>query len=92
MILRLVCAVATPWKLDRKIKLYVVLEKPLGSFDAAEEEKILIDYAKEQMNRWSVPVKVEFVSDFPMTKFNKVDYRLLEKQELSRANEKKQAE
>ncbi|MDD2248824.1 MAG: class I adenylate-forming enzyme family protein [Methanocorpusculum sp.] len=87
-----VCAVATPWKLDRKIKLFVVPEKPLGSFDAAEEEKLLIEYAKEQMNRWSVPVKVEFVADLPMTKFNKIDYRLLEKQELSRANEKKQAE
>ena len=87
-----VCAVATPWKLDRKIKLFVVPEKPLGSFDAAEEEKLLIDYAKEQMNRWSAPVKVEFVSDLPMTKFNKIDYRLLEKQELSRANETKKAE
>ncbi len=87
-----VCAVATPWKLDRKIKFFVVLEKPLGSFDAAEEEKILIDYAKDQMNRWSVLVKVEFVADLPMTKFNKIDYRLLEKQEQARANENKQAE
>ncbi|HJJ29933.1 MAG TPA: class I adenylate-forming enzyme family protein [Methanocorpusculum sp.] len=87
-----VCAVATPWKLDRKIKLYVVSEKPLGSFDTGEEEKILIGYAKDRMNRWSVPAQVEFVSDLPMTKFNKVDYRLLEKQEQTRANEKKKAE
>ena len=87
-----VCAVATPWKLDRKIKLYVVPEKPLGSFDAGEEEKILIGYAKDQMNRWSVPVQVEFVSDLPMTKFNKVDYRFLEKQEQTRADERTKAE
>ncbi|MDD2470243.1 MAG: class I adenylate-forming enzyme family protein [Methanocorpusculum sp.] len=87
---RLVCAVSTPWKQDRKIKLYVVPEKPIGSFDAAGEEKILITYAKGLLNHWSVPVKVEFVQSLPMTKFNKVDYRLLEKQELARVKDKKQ--
>jgi long-chain acyl-CoA synthetase len=37
-------------------------------------------------------VKVEFVQNLPMTKFNKVDYRLLEKQEQKKADETKQAE
>ena len=87
-----VCAVTIPWKLDRKIKLFVVPEKPLDSFNADEEEKIIIEYAKGLMNHWSIPVKVEFVQNLPMTKFNKVDYRLLEKQEQKKADETKQAE
>jgi long-chain acyl-CoA synthetase len=87
-----VCAVAIPWKLDRKIKLFVIPEKPLDTFDACDEEKILIEYAKGSMNHWSVPVKVEFVQTLPMTKFNKVDYRLLEKQEQEKVVEMKHAE
>ncbi len=79
-----VCAVSTPWKHDRKIKLFVVLNE---GADPATIEGELISYAREHMNRWSVPVKVAVIDALPLTKFNKVDYLLLEKQELAKAKE-----
>ena len=48
-------------------------------------EKELISYAKDKLNRWSLPVRVAVIDEMPMTKFAKVDYRLLEKQEADRA-------
>ncbi|MDO5844358.1 MAG: class I adenylate-forming enzyme family protein [Methanocorpusculum sp.] len=81
-----VCAVTTPWKDNRKIKLFVVLNE---GANAATVESDLIEFAKKSgLSRWSIPVKVEVVEALPMTKFSKVDYMLLEKQELE--NSKKQ--
>ncbi|MDO5846526.1 MAG: class I adenylate-forming enzyme family protein, partial [Methanocorpusculum sp.] len=77
-----VCAVSIPWRVDRKIKLFVVLNE--GANPATIESE-LIEYSKDKMNRWSVPVRVEVLEALPMTKFNKVDYMLLEKQEAAKA-------
>lgn len=77
-----VCAVSTPYKQDRKIMLFVVLNE---GFAPEKIDKELIAYARENLNRWSVPVKVEVIEEMPMTKLSKVDYRYLEQQELERA-------
>lgn len=78
-----ICAVSTPWKDNRKIKLFVVLNE---GANPATIESDLIEYAKNSgLNRWSVPVKVEVVDSLPMTKFSKIDYMLLEKQEFEKA-------
>ena len=77
-----VCAVGTPYKNDRKIMLFVVVNDGVNPNTI---EKELISYAKGKLNRWSLPVKVAVIDEMPMTKFAKVDYRLLEKQEAERA-------
>ncbi|HJJ33303.1 MAG TPA: class I adenylate-forming enzyme family protein [Methanocorpusculum sp.] len=77
-----VCAVSTPYKNDRKIMLFVVIN---DGYNPNTIEKELIPYAKDKLNRWSLPVRVAVIDEMPMTKFAKVDYRLLEKQEADRA-------
>ena len=77
-----VCAVAMPYKQDKKIKLYVTLNE---GYSAEHIEEQLIAYSKDKLNHWSTPVKVEVISEMPMTKFNKVDYRLLQDKEMEGA-------
>lgn len=79
------CAVPTPYKQDRRIKLFVV---PEAGANLETLEADLIEFAKDKMNRWSVPVKVEVVDTLPMTKMNKIDYRALENLEMERAGKK----
>ncbi len=84
-----VCAVSTPWKKDRKIMLFVVLNEGYNP-DTVRRE--LMSYGKDKLNRWSLPDKIEVLYEMPMTKFAKVNYRLLEMQEANRAAEQKAAE
>lgn len=86
-VVRQVCAVSTPWKDNQKIKLFVVLADDVAPETAANIESELIEFAKAGgLNRWSIPIKVDVVESLPMTKFNKIDYKLLEKQELEKKN------
>ncbi|HJJ47264.1 MAG TPA: class I adenylate-forming enzyme family protein [Methanocorpusculum sp.] len=84
-----VCAVSTPWKKDRKIMLFVVLNE---GYNPDTVRKELMSYGKDKLNRWSQPVKIEVLYELPMTKFAKIDYRLLESQEAARAAEQKAVE
>ena len=81
-----VCAVATPYKNDRKIMLFVVINEGYNPDTIGKE---LISFAKDKLNRWSLPVRVAVIDEMPMTKLAKVDYRLLEQQEAERAKEQK---
>lgn len=75
------CAVPTPYKQDRRIKLFVV---PAEGANTETLEADVIAYAQDKMNRWSVPTKVEIIDALPLTKMNKVDYMALEKREWER--------
>ncbi|MBP3444174.1 MAG: acyl--CoA ligase, partial [Methanocorpusculaceae archaeon] len=75
-----VCAVATPYKDDRRIKLFVVPEEG-ANLETLEAD--LIAYAADKVNRWSVPKKVEVIDAMPLTKMNKVDYMALQEQEMA---------
>ncbi|HJJ47682.1 MAG TPA: class I adenylate-forming enzyme family protein [Methanocorpusculum sp.] len=77
-----VCAVAMPYKQDKKIKLFVTLNE---GYSAETIEEQLIAFSKDKLNHWSTPVKVEVISEMPMTKFNKIDYRLLQDREMEGA-------
>ena len=73
-----VCAVGMPWKNgDTRVKLYVTLADKNANEEAAIAE--IKAYASEQMNRWHQPKEVRVIEKFPMTKMNKVDYKVLEK-------------
>ncbi len=72
-----VCAVAVPWKNDRRIKLYVTLKNTPLTKTAASEE--IMAYAKTNLNHWSTPFAVTVLNEMPLTKMNKTDYRVLEK-------------
>jgi long-chain acyl-CoA synthetase len=73
-----VCAVGMPWKNgDTRVKLYVTLADKNANEEAAIAE--IKAYASEQMNLWHQPKEVRVIEKFPMTKMNKVDYKVLEK-------------
>ncbi|MDO5845547.1 MAG: class I adenylate-forming enzyme family protein [Methanocorpusculum sp.] len=76
---REVCAVGMPWRTDMRIKLYVTLENPAEDREKAEEE--IMAFAREHLNQWSCPKAVEFLDAMPMTKFSKMDYKVLEKRQ-----------
>ncbi|MDO5843533.1 MAG: class I adenylate-forming enzyme family protein [Methanocorpusculum sp.] len=71
-----VCAVAVPWKNDRRIKLYVTLAPQVDKEKASSE---IMAYAKSHLNHWSTPFAVTVLDSMPLTKMNKTDYRVLEK-------------
>ena len=72
-----VCAVAVPFKNDRRIKLYVTLKDRKADEEAVKEE--IMTYAKSNLNHWSCPKSVVILDEMPQTKMNKTDYRVLEK-------------
>ncbi|HJJ48409.1 MAG TPA: class I adenylate-forming enzyme family protein [Methanocorpusculum sp.] len=75
-----VCAVGMPWNGDdTRIKLFVTLAFPSTSEDEAVSE--IKKYAAEHLNRWNQPKVIRVLKEMPMTKMNKVDFRLLETME-----------
>ncbi|HJJ87307.1 MAG TPA: class I adenylate-forming enzyme family protein, partial [Methanocorpusculum sp.] len=72
-----VCAVAVPFKNDRRIKLYVTLKDKKADEEAVKEE--IMAYARANLNHWSCPISVAVLDEMPQTKMNKTDYRILEK-------------
>ncbi|HJJ74982.1 MAG TPA: class I adenylate-forming enzyme family protein [Methanocorpusculum sp.] len=70
------CAVAAPWKTDKKIKLYVTLSDKNADEEKAREE--IMAYAKANLNHWSCPFAVAVLKEMPRTKMNKKDYKVLE--------------
>ncbi len=70
------CAVAVPWKTDKKMKLYVTLLDVAADRGAAVNE--VMAYAREHLNRWECPFAVSVLDVMPRTKMNKKDYRFLE--------------
>lgn len=54
------------------IKLCVVLTDPELDHDTIEQE--LFDYCKHNLDKFSVPRKIEFLSALPRTKMDKVDF------------------
>lgn len=72
-----VCAVGMPWKNgDTRVKLFVTLADKNADEAAAVAE--IKEYALAQMNRWHQPKVIRVIEKLPMTKMNKVDYKLLE--------------
>ena len=74
-----VCAVAAPWKTDKKIKLYVTLADPKTDEEKAKAE--IMEFAKANLNHWSCPFAVAVLKEMPRTKMNKKDYKVLEAQD-----------
>ena len=67
-----VCAVGVPWKNGERIKLYVTLVNPAENHEAAKD--VILQYARENLNRWSIPKKISILKEMPRTKLNKIDY------------------
>ena len=60
-------------------KAYIVLKDNNKSKSKIEKE--IIDICKENLSKFSLPVRYEFRNDLPKTILNKIDYHLLEEEE-----------
>jgi long-chain acyl-CoA synthetase len=73
------CAIGIPdpYKIQ-VVKAFVVLTDPAQSSPAKEQE--LIEYCKQNLITWAVPVSIEFRNELPLTRIGKVAYTELEKE------------
>lgn len=74
---QLSCAVAMhdDIKMSR-VKLFVSLNPGYRGNNALRGD--IMAYCKQHLNVWSVPKEIEFLSEMPLTKVGKVDYKVLE--------------
>ena len=72
------CAMGIPWKADTRIKLYVTLANKIDPETAIKD---ILEFAKSNLNHWSVPISVSILDAMPLTKMNKTDFKALETHE-----------
>ncbi|MDO5845546.1 MAG: class I adenylate-forming enzyme family protein [Methanocorpusculum sp.] len=73
------CAVGVAAAQDSAIKLYVVLNKLPRQIKTDDAVAAIMQFARDHLNEWSVPRSISVIQEMPMTKYNKVDFRALEK-------------
>ncbi len=64
------------------VKGIVVLKNPAKA--GPEMEKILIDYCREQLIKWSCPREIEFRENLPKTLVGKIAFNKLEEEEIAK--------
>lgn len=63
------------------MQAFVVLKNP--ALANAETERILIEYCRERLIKWSCPRQVEFCKEVPKTRIGKIDYKVLVQQHVA---------
>jgi len=77
------CVIGVPdEKQIQKVKAFVVLKDPKKA--SIEMEKILIDYCRENLIKWSCPREIEFTDRLPKTLVGKINFLQLEEKEISK--------
>lgn len=71
-----ICAVGMKYKTNKRIRIFVTLSDP--TMNPEEAKAAIMDYAVEHLNRWSCPKEIVIKDTMPLTKMNKIDYKLLE--------------
>ncbi len=74
-----VCVVGVPDPLQmEQVMAFVVLHDRTTVGD--DTARVLIDYCREHLIKWSCPRMIEFRSELPRTRVGKIDYRALRQQ------------
>ena len=79
-----VIGVPDPYKMQ-KIKAFVKLAA--GYEPTEETRRELFDYCKKNVAKYSMPYDIEFRTDLPKTLVGKVNFRLLEEEEMKKIKE-----
>ena len=81
------CVIGVPdEKQVQRVKGFVVLKD--GYAGDAEMEKTLIAHCREHLIKWSCPREIEFRTELPKTLVGKIDFKVLEEEELIRLRER----
>ncbi|MCD7723559.1 MAG: acyl--CoA ligase [Clostridiales bacterium] len=59
------------------LKLFVVKTKKYRSDNEEELTEKILDFARQNLSKWSVPKEVEYIDALPRTKVGKVDFKVL---------------
>jgi long-chain acyl-CoA synthetase len=77
------CIIGVPDEAQVQIvKGFVVLKDPSKASD--EMGKILIDYCRDQLIKWSCPREIEFRDSLPKTLVGKIAFNVLEEEEIAK--------
>jgi long-chain acyl-CoA synthetase len=77
------CVVGIPDEAQgERVKAFVVVEDPSRQGPALEEE--LIGHCRRELIKWSCPREIEFRRELPLTKYGKVDFTALTREEAER--------
>jgi long-chain acyl-CoA synthetase len=77
------CVIGIPDRAQvERVKAFVILNDP--SQAGATMEKMLIDHCREILIKWSCPREIEFRDTLPMTPVGKIDYKVLENEEIAK--------
>ncbi len=78
-----VIGVPDPYRVQ-KVKAFVKLAKGVPANE--ETKRTLMDYCRKNIAKYAMPYDIEFKDDMPKTLVGKVAYRVLEEEELKKAN------
>ncbi|MCL1904789.1 MAG: AMP-binding protein, partial [Methanomassiliicoccaceae archaeon] len=77
------CVIGVPDEIKvQSVKAYVVLKDGVKKDEQTEQH--ILKHCKDNMVRYAVPSKIEFIGKMPMTKMGKVAYKELEELEKSK--------
>ena len=77
------CVIGVPDEIKvQSVKAYVVLKDGVKKDEQTEQH--ILKHCKDNMVRYAVPSKIEFIEKMPMTKMGKVAYKELEELEKSK--------
>ncbi len=78
-----VCVIGIPHQYKMHVpKAFVVLKKGVNASNKIKTE--LIDLCKKELSVYAQVKEIEFRDDLPKTLYNKIDYKLLEKEEFEK--------
>lgn len=60
------------------LKLYVVKHKKAFGDNETELTAKILNFAEENLSKWSVPKSIEYIEELPRTKIGKVDFKVLQ--------------
>ncbi len=75
-VIKEVCAVGMDYKNNKRVRLFVTLMD--STMSQKEANAAIMDYASEHLDRWSCPKEIVIRDSLPLTKMNKIDYKVLE--------------
>lgn len=71
------CAIGIGEEGKTQIKLFVVKNKKYRDDDEEKLTEKIIQFGKQNLSKWSIPVVVEYIDELPRTKIGKVDFKVL---------------
>ncbi len=71
------CAIGVGPEGSTEIKLFVVKNKKYRDDDENALTEKIMQFGLQNLSKWSVPKKVEYIDELPRTKIGKVDFKVL---------------